>query len=72
MALKTLMLRLKIDGKRKELEAEQRTAESLAAKSAEIEQRTADIETAINEVENDEQRAAVEQTIAELEAENKD
>lgn len=72
MALKTLMLRLKIDGKRKELEAEQRTAESLAAKSAEIEQRTADIETAINEVENDEQRAAVEQTIAELEAENND
>ena len=72
MALKTLMLRLKIDGKRKELEAELRAAEDLKAKSAEIEARTAEIETAIAEVENDEQRAAVEQTIAELEAENND
>ena len=62
MALKTLMLRKRIDLKRKALEAlmEQRTA---------MEARAAEIETAIEEVENEEAQAAVEEAVNNLESE---
>ena len=62
MALKTLMLRKRIDLKRRALEAlmEQRTA---------METRAAEIETAIEEVENEEAQAAVEEAVNNLESE---
>lgn len=49
MALKVLMLRKKIDDKKKELNA-------LVAKDAEIEKREAELEVAINEAESDEDK----------------
>lgn len=56
MALKALLLKKQIDNKRKALDA-------LRAKSAEFETREAQLTQAIEEVENDEQRAAVEEEI---------
>ena len=56
MALKALMLRKKLNGKTKELDA-------LQAKAAELEQREAELETAIGEAETDEEHAAVEEAV---------
>ena len=62
MALKVLLLRKQRENKQKELDA-------LRAKDAEFETREADLTTAIDEVENDEQRAQVEQLVTEFETE---
>lgn len=56
MALKALLLKKQIDNKKKALEA-------LRAKVAEFEAREAQLTQAIEEVENDEQRAAVEEEV---------
>ena len=56
MALKTLLLKKQIDNKKKALD-------ELRAKSAEFETREAQLTQAIDEVENDEQRTAVEEEI---------
>lgn len=56
MALKALMLRKKLNGKTKELEA-------LQARAAELQQREAELETAINEAETDEEHEAVEEAV---------
>lgn len=62
MALKALMLRKKLNGKTKELDA-------LQAKAAELEQREAELETAIGEAETDEEHAAVEEAVDTFEKE---
>lgn len=62
MALKTLMLRKKIDGKKKELEA-------LRTKSEDFEKREAELETSIEEASTDEEKEAVETAIGEFETE---
>ena len=59
MALKALMLRKKIDGKKKELEA-------LRAKEEAFQTREAELETAINEAETDEELATVEEEVGAL------
>lgn len=64
MALKVLMLRKKIDDKKKALE-------SLRA-VADFEQREADLEKSIEEAETDEEKAAVDEEIEKLEAEKKE
>lgn len=64
MALKALMLRKKIDDKKKELEA-LRNANN-------FEQREADLEQAIAEAETDEEKAAVEGEVAKFDAEKAD
>lgn len=64
MALKALMLRKKIDDKKKELEA-------LRA-SNNFEQREAELEKAIEEAETDEEKAAVEEEVAKFEGEKAD
>ena len=64
MALKVLMLRKKIDDKKKALEA-------LRA-AADFEQREADLEKSIEEAETDEEKAAVDEEIEKLEAEKKE
>lgn len=56
MALKALLLKKQIDNKRKALEA-------LRAKTAEFETREAELTQAIDEVENEEQRAEVEELV---------
>ena len=56
MALKALMLRKKIDVKKKELEA-------VRAKAAELETREAELATAIEETETDEERSVVEEEV---------
>ena len=61
MALKVLLLRKQKENKEKELAA-------LRAKDAEFEQREAELTTAIDEVENDEQREAVEAMVTEFES----
>ena len=61
MALKALMLRKKIDDKKKELEALRSTND--------FEKREADLEAAINEAETDEEKAAVEAEVAKFENE---
>ena len=61
MALRAIMLRKKIDDKKKALEAVRTTL-------SELETREAEIEKAISEAETDEERAAVDQTIDEHEA----
>lgn len=60
MALKALMLKKQLDNKRKALE-------DLQKASADFERREAELEAAIAEVENDEQRAAVDESIDEFE-----
>lgn len=64
MALKALMLRKKIDDKKKELDA-------LRA-SNNFEQREAELEKAISEAETDEEKAAVEEEVAKFEEEKAD
>lgn len=64
MALKTLMLRKKIEDKRKELEA--------VRASGDFETREAEIEKAIEEAGTDEEKAAVDEEIDKLEAEKKE
>lgn len=65
MALKTLMLRKKVDLLRRDLAA-------LAAKRDELNKRQAELEAAIAEVETDEQRSLVDAEIEKFEAENKE
>lgn len=65
MALKALLLKKQIDNKRKALDA-------MRAKTADFETREAELTTAINEVENDEQRAAVEEMVTAFEGERAD
>ena len=62
MALKALMLRKKIDGAKKDLEA-------LRAKTAEFETREKELEAAISEAETEEETQAVEESIADFEKE---
>ena len=64
MALKALMLRKKIDDKKKELEA-------LRA-SNDFDKREAELEASINEAETDEEKAAVEEEVAKFETEKAD
>ena len=64
MALKVLMLRKKIDDKKKALE--------VLRAAANFEQREADIEKSIEEAETDEEKAAVDEEIEKLEAEKKE
>lgn len=64
MALKALMLRKKIDDKKKELEA-------LRA-SNDFDKREAELEASINEAETEEEKAAVEEEVAKFEAEKAD
>lgn len=64
MALKALMLRKQLDGKKKELE-------SMRAKDAEFQTREAEIEAAIEEAQTDEERAVVSENIESFEAEKK-
>ena len=64
MALKALMLRKQLDGKKKELE-------SMRAKDAEFQTREAEIEAAIEEAQTDEERAVVTENIESFEAEKK-
>ena len=65
MALKALLLKKQIDNKRKALD-------TLHAKTAEFESREAELTAAISEVENDEQRAAVEEAVNAFEGERAD
>ena len=62
MALKVLMLRKKIDGAKKELEA-------LRAKNADFEKREQELEQAIGEAETEEETKTVEDAVAEFEKE---
>ena len=62
MALRALMLRKKIDGAKKDLEA-------LRAKTADFEKREAELEAAIDEAQTDEERSAVEESVDSFEAE---
>lgn len=64
MALKVLMLRKQLDGKKKELEA-------LRAKDAEFQTREAELETAIAEAETEEEQAAVNEEIETFSADKK-
>lgn len=64
MVLKALMLRKKIDDKKKELEA-------LRA-SNDFDKREAELEASINEASTDEEKAAVEEEVAKFEAEKAD
>ena len=65
MALKTLMLRKKVDLLRRDLAA-------LTAKREELDKRQADLEAAIAEVETDEQRTLVDAEIEKYEADSKE
>lgn len=65
MALRALMLRKKIDGRKKELE-------ELRGKDAGFEQREAELSTAIDEVESSEETAAVEEEVARFDGERKE
>ena len=62
MALKALMIRKKLDDKRKALEV-------LREKDAEFEKREAELETAIEEATTDEERSAVEEEVENFESE---
>lgn len=62
MALKALMIRKKLDEKKKNLEA-------LRAKDADFEKREAELEKAIDEAETDEEKAAVEEEVEKFEGE---
>jgi len=65
MALKALLLKKQIDNKKK-------TLEDLRAKNAEFETREAELANAIDEVENDEQRAQVEEMVTAYDTEKAD
>lgn len=62
MALRALMIRKKLDEKKKNLEA-------LRAKDADFEKREAELEAAIDEAETDEEKAAVEEEVEKFENE---
>lgn len=62
MALRALMLRKKIDGAKKDLEA-------LRTKTADFEKRETELEAAIDEAQTDEERSAVEDSVNAFEAE---
>lgn len=62
MALKALMIKRKLDEKKKALE-------TLRGKDADFTKREADLETAINEAETDEEKAAVEEEVEKFETE---
>lgn len=62
MALKALLLRKKLDDKKKDLEA-------LRDKDADFQRREAELETAIGEVESPEDQQAVEALVGEFDAE---
>ena len=64
MALRAIMLKKKIDDKKKELEA-------LRQKDADFEKREADLESSINEAETDEEKAAVEDEVGKFDEEKK-
>ena len=64
MALKAIMLKKKIDDKKKELEA-------LRGKDEEFTQREADLETSIEEAETDEEKTAVEEEVDKFDEEKK-
>ena len=64
MALRAIMLKKKIDDKKKELEA-------LRQKDADFEKREADLESSINEAETDEEKAAVEEEVGKFDEEKK-
>lgn len=65
MALKALLLRKKIDDKKKELDA-------LRAKDADFEKRKADLEKSIEETTTDEERTAVEEAVTAFDGEEKE
>ena len=65
MALLALMLRKKIDGKKK-------TLEELRGKTAEFEKREAELEQAIEEAETEEEKTAVEEEVTKFDAEKKE
>lgn len=69
MAIKTLMLRKKIDEKRRELEKLTAKRDELTAKAEELATREDELEQAISEAETDEEKEAVEQAVGEFEAE---
>ena len=62
MALKALMIKRKLDEKKKALE-------TLRGKDADFTKREAELETAINEAETDEEKAAVEEEVDKFEKE---
>ena len=64
MALRAIMLRHKIDAKKQELNA-------LREKDADFEKREKELEQAIEEAENDEQRSAVETEVNNFETEKR-
>lgn len=65
MALLALMLRKKIDGKKK-------TLEELRGKTADFEKREAELEQAIEEAETEEEKTAVEEEVTKFDAEKKE
>lgn len=65
MALRALMLKRKLDDKRKELE-------DLRAKDADFETREANLESSIEEAQTEDEKAAVEEEIGKFETENAD
>lgn len=68
MAIKTLMLRKKIDDKRRELETLAAAKSEIDAKVAELATREAELEQAITEAETDDEKQAVEDAVTEYEA----
>lgn len=68
MAIKALMLRKKIDDKRRDLEKLTATRDELTAKVEELATRESELETAITEAETDEEKAAVEDAVEKFEA----
>lgn len=64
MALRAIMLKKKIDDKKKELE-------SLRAKSEDLAKREADLESSIDEAETDDEKAAVEEEVDKFDEEKK-
>lgn len=67
MAIKTLMLRKKIDDKRKELDALTAKRDALAEKAVELETREKDLEESIAEAETEDEQAAVEGEVEKFE-----
>lgn len=67
MALKALMLRKKIDNKKKELDALKNAAD-FEARAAELETRHAELEQAITEAETEEEQRTVEEAVGEYES----
>ena len=68
MAIKALMLRKKIDDKKRELESLTAKRDELAAKVEELATREAELEQAITEAETDEEKATVETAVEEFKA----